>query len=63
MSDAKTDAKAIFLEALDCQGAEELRGFLDRACGSDPALRRASRSCCGLIKMRALSWAGLRSET
>ena len=39
MSDAKTDAKAIFLEALDCQGAEELRGFLDRACGTDAALR------------------------
>ena len=39
MSDAKTDAKAIFLEALECKGAEELRRLLDRACGSDPALR------------------------
>ncbi|MGO9467968.1 MAG: tetratricopeptide repeat protein [Isosphaeraceae bacterium] len=39
MSDAKTDAKAIFLEALDCTGADELRRFLDQACGTDPALR------------------------
>ncbi len=39
MSDAKTDAKAIFLEALDCKGADEVRRFLDQACGTDPALR------------------------
>ena len=39
MSDAKTDAKAIFLEALDCKGADELRRFLDQACGTDAALR------------------------
>src|SRR6516162_4400235 len=39
MNDAKADAKAIFLEALDCNGADELIRFLDRACGSDTALR------------------------
>jgi serine/threonine protein kinase/tetratricopeptide (TPR) repeat protein len=39
MSDAKTDAKAIFLEALECRGADELKSFLDKACGTDPALR------------------------
>jgi tetratricopeptide (TPR) repeat protein/serine/threonine protein kinase len=39
MSDAKADAKAIFLEALDCQGADELRRFLEQACGPDAALR------------------------
>jgi serine/threonine protein kinase/Flp pilus assembly protein TadD len=39
MSDAKTDAKAIFLEALECKSADELRSFLDQACGTDPALR------------------------
>src|SRR5438093_13141516 len=39
MSDVKADAKAIFLEALDCQGADELRRFLEQACGSDAALR------------------------
>ncbi len=39
MSDAKTDAKVIFLEALDCKGADEVRRFLDQACGTDPALR------------------------
>ena len=39
MSNAKTDAKAIFLEALDCKGVDELRRFLDQACGTDPALR------------------------
>ena len=39
MSDAKTDAKVIFLEALDCKGADEVRSFLDQACGTDPALR------------------------
>jgi serine/threonine protein kinase len=39
MSEAKTDAKAIFLEALECKGADELRRFLDQACLTDPALR------------------------
>ena len=39
MSDAKTDAKTIFLEALECKGADEVRRFLDQACGTDPALR------------------------
>ena len=39
MSDAKTDAKAIFLEALDCKSADELRRFLEQACGTAPALR------------------------
>jgi serine/threonine protein kinase/Tfp pilus assembly protein PilF len=39
MNDAKAEAKAIFLEALDCQGADELMRFLDHACGSDAALR------------------------
>jgi serine/threonine protein kinase len=33
-------AKAIFLEALDCNGADELMRFLERACGADPAVRR-----------------------
>jgi serine/threonine protein kinase len=39
MNDVKPDAKAIFLEALDCKGADELRRFLDHACGTDAALR------------------------
>jgi serine/threonine protein kinase/tetratricopeptide (TPR) repeat protein len=39
MSDVKADAKAIFLEALDCQGADALRRFLEQACGSDAGLR------------------------
>ncbi len=39
MNDGKSDAKAIFLEALDCKGADELARFLDQACGTDPALR------------------------
>src|SRR5271168_3739756 len=39
MSDAKTDAKAIFLEALEYKGADEVRRFLEEACGTDPALR------------------------
>ncbi len=38
MNDTKTDAKAIFLDALECRGADELRRFLDQACGTDPAL-------------------------
>jgi tetratricopeptide (TPR) repeat protein/serine/threonine protein kinase len=38
MSDAKTDAKAIFLEALDCKGGDDRRRFLDQACGTDLAL-------------------------
>jgi serine/threonine protein kinase/Flp pilus assembly protein TadD len=33
------DAKAIFLEALDCNGADQQRRFLVEACGSDVALR------------------------
>jgi tetratricopeptide (TPR) repeat protein len=40
MSDVKADAKAIFVEGLDCQGADELRRYLEQACGSDAALRR-----------------------
>jgi serine/threonine protein kinase len=39
MSEVKGDAKAIFVQALDCQGAEELLRFLEQACGSDAALR------------------------
>src|SRR5438874_3550124 len=39
MNDVKADAKAIFLEALDCEGAGELMRFLEQACASDAALR------------------------
>ena len=39
MSDVKADAKAIFLEALACEGADELMRFLKQACGTDEALR------------------------
>ena len=39
MSDVQGDAKAIFLDALDCQGAAELQRFLEQACGSDVTLR------------------------
>src|SRR6516225_9431635 len=39
MSDVKTDAKAIFLQALECQTPDELPRFLDDACGGDAALR------------------------
>jgi WD40 repeat protein/serine/threonine protein kinase len=39
MNDVKADAKAIFLEALDCEGADELMRFLEQACGADAALR------------------------
>jgi serine/threonine protein kinase/WD40 repeat protein len=39
MNDAKSDAKAIFLEALDCKGADELMRFLEQACGTDAAAR------------------------
>ncbi len=39
MSDVMGGAKTIFLEALDCTGADELTRFLERACGPDPALR------------------------
>jgi hypothetical protein len=39
MSDVKANAKALFLEALERQGGEELLRFLDEACGGDSALR------------------------
>lgn len=39
MRDVKVDAKAIFLDALDCQGIEELQRYLEQVCGSDTALR------------------------
>ena len=39
MSDAQNDPKAIFLGALDCKGGDELRRFLEEACGCDAALR------------------------
>ena len=34
------DAKAIFLAALECEGAEALSRFLEQACGDDAALRQ-----------------------
>src|SRR5262249_15064081 len=40
MSEPKADAKAIFLAALECEGAEALSRFLDQACGADAALRQ-----------------------
>jgi serine/threonine protein kinase len=40
MSDAPNDAKAIFLAALDIQDLVQRATFLDKACGSDEALRR-----------------------
>jgi len=39
VSDAKADAKAIFLEALDRTRPAGLLSYLDRACGNDLALR------------------------
>src|SRR5262245_13832243 len=39
MSDMKADAKALFLEALERPGREELPRFLDEACGGNAALR------------------------
>jgi eukaryotic-like serine/threonine-protein kinase len=39
MNHLEADAKAIFLEALDCKGADELMRFLERACGADAPLR------------------------
>jgi serine/threonine-protein kinase len=39
MSDVKADAKAIFLQALECQAPDELHRFLDDACSGDAALR------------------------
>ena len=35
MSNAMADAKTIFLDALECKGAEELARFLEQACGAD----------------------------
>src|SRR5437660_392276 len=40
MSEPKADAKAIFLAALEYEGAEALTRFLDEACGADAALRQ-----------------------
>jgi serine/threonine protein kinase len=39
MNDFNAEAKAIFLEALDHNGADELLPFLDQACGSNGSLR------------------------
>src|SRR5437868_14553725 len=56
MSDVMADTKAVFLEALDCQGPDELGDFLAKACGSDLALRarveelmRAHRDAGGFL--------------
>jgi serine/threonine protein kinase len=40
MSEPKADAKAIFLAALECEGAKALSDYLDQACGADAALRQ-----------------------
>jgi serine/threonine protein kinase/tetratricopeptide (TPR) repeat protein len=39
MSDVTADAKAIFLQALECRAPDELCRFLDDACSGDAALR------------------------
>src|SRR5580704_16163762 len=39
MTDTKADAKLIFLEALECEGGDELRRFLEQVCGADRSLR------------------------
>jgi serine/threonine protein kinase len=39
VSAVNTSAKAIFLDALDCTGPDDLKRFLDKACGSNAALR------------------------
>src|SRR5262245_64372256 len=39
MSDAGRNVKVIFGEVLDCATPAEQAAYLDRACGSDPALR------------------------
>src|SRR5262245_63722370 len=40
MSEPKANAKAIFLAALECEGADALSRFLDQACGADAGLRQ-----------------------
>ena len=67
MSDLKTVAKAIFLEALEYQGDDELTRFLEQACGTDLDLRarveelmRAHRDN-GLSKARKESSSRTRS--
>jgi len=39
MNAVKNDAKAIFLQALDCTGPDDLKRFLDEACGTNEPLR------------------------
>jgi serine/threonine protein kinase len=39
MNDVKADAKAIFLQALECQAPEQMHRLLDDACNGDTALR------------------------
>ena len=39
MNDVKTDAKEIFLGALECTSPAHLAGYLDEACAGDAALR------------------------
>jgi serine/threonine protein kinase/tetratricopeptide (TPR) repeat protein len=39
MNEARGDAKAIFLQALDCQTPDELASFLEAACEGDDQLR------------------------
>src|SRR5262249_9446239 len=39
MNDVNANAKAIFLQALDYQGLDDLVRFLDQACGPDAGLR------------------------
>jgi serine/threonine protein kinase/tetratricopeptide (TPR) repeat protein len=39
MNSAQADPKAIFLEALECDGPDAVRRHLDQACGADVGLR------------------------
>jgi serine/threonine protein kinase len=40
MNDAKPDAKAVFLEALENPSPDDMASYLDEACAGDDALRR-----------------------
>ena len=55
MSQLKSDPKAIFLAALECEGAEAQSRFLDEACGADAARGLAGAGADGW-ETTGLSW-------
>ena len=63
MNDVKVDAKAIFLQALDCPDAAERRGVLEESCGSNALLRARVEELLKAHEAAGAFLGGLQDDT